>query len=339
MGKLTLEEIGKLAGVSRSTVSRVVNDHPSVSPEVRERVSRVIAETGYRPDPAARSLARHRSGIIGLVVALAVESFFEDPFFPRLIQGVSRACSNHDRILSLFLLHSQEDEARLHPRISQNQLFDGLIVTATRTGDPLIPQLLDNEVPFVVHGRHDDSRVSFVDVDNVAGAYTATSHLARLGYRRIATITGPMDSPAAVDRRQGYVDALRDRSRSIDEALIVSGNFSEMSGYEAMQDLLSRDPDAVFVASDRMALGALRSLREADIRVPDDIALVGFDDMPYAATADPPLTTVRQPIRRAGALAFETLLDVIDNGLKPPRRIVMPTELIIRASCGMRGTD
>jgi len=336
MKRLTLEEIGKLAGVSRSTVSRVVNDHPYVSPPVRERVSKVIAETGYSPDPAARSLARQRSGIVGLVFALAIESLFEDPFFPRLIQGVSQACTSHGCILSLILLYAREDAGQLQPRLAQNQPFDGLIVAATRTGDPLIPQLLASGVPFVVHGRHDDPRVSFVDVDNVAGAYTAASHLVRLGRSRIATITGPMDSPAALDRRKGYLEALRDRNRSIDEALIDGGDFSEVSGYEAMQRLLPHEPDAVFVASDTMALGALRALREAGIRVPGDIAVVGFDDMPYAATAAPPLTTVRQPIRRAGTLAFETLCDIIDSGLEPPRRIVMPTELVVRDSCGMR---
>ena len=336
MKRLTLEEIGKLAGVSRSTVSRVVNDHPYVSPPVRERVSKVIAETGYSPDPAARSLARQRSGIVGLVFSLAIESLFEDPFFPRLIQGVSQACTSHGCILSLILLYSREDAGQLHPSISQNQPFDGLIVAATRTGDPLIPQLLASGVPFVMHGRHDDPRVSFVDVDNVAGAYTAAGHLVRLGRGRIATITGPMDSPAALDRRKGYLEALRDRNRSIDEALIDGGDFSEVSGYEAMQRLLPHEPDAVFVASDTMALGALRALREAGIRVPRDIAVVGFDDMPYAATAAPPLTTVRQPIRRAGNLAFQTLCEIIDSGLEPPRRIVMPTELVVRDSCGMR---
>ncbi|MGD2145599.1 MAG: LacI family DNA-binding transcriptional regulator [Anaerolineae bacterium] len=336
MKRLTLEEIGRLAGVSRSTVSRVVNDHPYVSPPVRDRVSKVIAETGYSPDPAARSLARQRTGIVGLVVALAIESLFEDPFFPRLIQGVSRACTSHGSILSLILLYSREDEAQLHPTISQSQLFDGFIVAATRTGDPLIPQLLANGVSFVVHGRHDDPRASYVDVDNVAGSYTAANHLFRLGRRRIATITGPMDSVAALDRKRGFLSALRDRNHSVDEALIVCGDFSELSGYEAMQRLLPHAPDAVFVASDTMALGALRALREAGIRVPGDIAVVGFDDMPYAATAAPPLTTVRQPIRRAGTLAFEALCDIMDSGLEPPRRIVMPTELVIRESCGMR---
>ena len=334
MGKLTLEEIGQLAGVSRSTVSRVINGHPSVKPDVRERVLEVVAETGYYPDPAARSLASHRSGVIGLVDPLAVQSLFDDPYFAHLIQGISQACNAHDYTLSLILFHSKEEEARLYPRISRNQLFDGIIVTATQVEDPLIPQLLANQVPFVLDGRHEDPRVSFVDTDNVAGAFTAVSHLIRLGRGRIAAITGPLDNLAATDRNQGYLNALRNRGHLIDEALIATGDYTEVSGYEAMQHLLPHKPDAVFVASDTMALGALRALRGAGIKVPDDIAVVSFDDLPHAATADPPLTTVRQSIQRRGAMEVGTLIDILHDGLEPPRRLIMPAELVIRASCG-----
>jgi LacI family transcriptional regulator len=334
MGKLTLEEIGKLAGVSRSTVSRVINRHPNVRPEVRERVLKVVAETGYHPDPAARSLAGQRSGIIGLVVPLAVQRLFDDPYFARLIQGISRACNAHDYALSLILFHSKEEEAKLYPRISRNQLFDGIIVTATQVEDPLIPQLLANQVPFVLDGRHEDPRVSFVDTDNVAGAYTAVSHLIRLGRKRIATITGPLDNLAAMDRKQGYLSALRGHGRLIDEDVMVSGDYTEVSGYEAMRRLLPRKPDAVFVTSDTMALGALRALRGSGVKVPDDIALVGFDDLPQAATADPPLTTLRQAIQRRGVMEVETLIDILHNGLEPSRRLIVPAELVIRASCG-----
>jgi LacI family transcriptional regulator len=332
--KLTIRQIAKLAGVSRSTVSRVINDHPSVSPETREQVLQVVAETGFHPDPIARSLSSRRADIIGLVVPLAIQSLFEDPFFPRLMQGISKGCDNHGYTLTLFLLHSLEDEAKLYARISRRQLLDGVIVTATRGGDPLIPQLIAKRIPFVMHGRHEDSRVSFVDVDNMTGAYTAVTHLVRLGRRRIALIAGPLDSLAAEDRKRGYLNALQARRVGVDESLIVHGDFTETSSYEAMQRLLPRRPDAVFIASDSMALGALRALREAGRRVPDDVAVVGFDDMPQAATSEPPLTTVRQPIQRAGALAVEMLIDILDNGAEPARRIILPTELVIRASCG-----
>jgi LacI family transcriptional regulator len=334
--KLTIRQIAKLAGVSRSTVSRVLNDHPNVSPEAREQVLQVVAETGFRPDPIARSLSSRRADIIGLVIPLAIQSLFEDPFFPRLMQGISQECNLHDYTLSLFLLHTPEEEAKLYPRISRRQFLDGVIVTATRGGDPLIPKLLANRVPFVLHGRHEDPRVSFVEVDNVTGAHTAVTHLVRLGRRRIALITGPSGSLAAEDRKKGYLNALQERRIPVNEALIAHGDFTETSSFEAMQRLLPHAPDAVFVASDSMALGAMRALREAGKRVPDEIAIVGFDDMPQAATANPPLTTVRQPIQRAGVLAVEMLIDILKNGVEPPRRIILPTELVIRASCGSR---
>ena len=334
--KLTIRQIAKLAGVSRSTVSRVINDHPNVSPETREQVLQIVAETGFRPDPIARSLSSRRAGTIGLVIPLTIQSLFEDPFFPRLMQGISQGCNAHDYTLSLFLFHSQEEERSLNQRIAHNRLLDGVIVTATRAGDPLIPELIANQTPFVTHGRHEDPRVSFVEVDNETGAYTAVTHLVRLGRQRIALITGPSGSVAAEDRKQGYLKALQERRVRVDESLIVHGEFTETSSYEAMQRLLPHEPDAVFVASDTMAVGALRALREVGKRVPDEVAMVGFDDMPQAATADPPLTTIRQPIQKTGVLAVEMLIDILENGADPPRRIILPTELVIRASCGSR---
>jgi LacI family transcriptional regulator len=334
VSKLTVEQIAKLSGVSRSTVSRVINHHPNVKPRVRQRVMEVIAETGYHPNPAARSLASRRSGILGLVIPRAVQSLFIDPYYPRLMQGVAQACNTNDYTLSLFLFHTEGEEQKLYPRVLSTHLIDGVIVSASQIGDPLIPQLIENCVPFVMVGRPDDMPdVSFVNVDNAAGVYTATSHLIRSGYKRIAAITGPLNTTVGLDRRQGYLDALNDRSRSFDETLIVEGDFSELGGYAAMQRLIPRRPDAVVIASDTMAFGALRALRDAGLCVPDDIAVVGFDDLPTSALADPPLTTIRQPIRRIGAQAVETLIDILANGPQPPRRITLSTELIIRSSC------
>jgi LacI family transcriptional regulator len=334
--RLTIRQIAKLAGVSRSSVSRVLNSHPNVSPEMREQVQKVIAETGYQPSPIARSLSNRRSRIIGLVIPLAIRSLFDDPFFPRLIQGISQGCNMHDYTLSLFLFHSQEEEKELFDGISRSQFLDGVLVTATRSGDTLIPRLLENQVPLVVQGRHEDPRISYVDADNVTGAAMAITHLLGLGYQRVSTVTGPLDSTAAQDRKQGYLDALRERGQPVEEALIVGGDFTQAGGYEAMQRLLPRQPDAVFVASDTMAMGALQAIRGAGLTVPDDIALVGFDDLPQSTMVDPPLTTVRQPIRRMGALAVEMLVECLENEADSPRHIVLPTELVIRGSCGSR---
>jgi LacI family transcriptional regulator len=332
---LTLEDIAEQAGVSRSTVSRVVNGHPSVRDDVRRRVLQVIERTGYHPHAAARTLASQRSWMIGLVLPRSMSTFFTDPYFPHLTQGIAQACNQYNYSLGLFLVGTKEDEEKIIPRVSRRGFLDGILVQTGQIGEQLIDRLLDSKVPVVVLGRpvqHEEA--SYIDVDNVAGAYNAVSHLIRLGYQRIATITGPANNTTGLDRAAGYRRALADHGRSVDPSLMVEGDFTEMSGYFAMQRLLSAKPDAVFAASDIMALGAMRAVREAGMTVPDDIAFVGFDDLPLAQSPDLPLTTVRQPIAQFGVSAVEILIDLIENGINPARRVIMVTELVIRESCG-----
>lgn len=335
MADLTLEYIAKLAGVSRSTASRVVNNHPNVREDVRQRVLQVIQNTGYHPNAAARTLASQRSWMIGLVLPRSVSSFFSDPFFPRLVQGIAQACNQYDYSLGLFLAGTKEDEEKIFPRVSRKGLIDGILLQAGQWDDPLSDRLINANMPLVIIGRPaHPNEASYVDVDNVNAAYGAVSHLIRLGYRRIGTIAGLPGSTVAADRKQGYVKAHTDRGREVDEALIVDGDFTEAGGYYAMQKLLAAKPEAVFAASDLMAIGAMRAVREAGLRIPDEVAFVGFDDLPLAVLADPPLTTVRQPINQLGAKTVEILIDLIEHGIHPPRRIIMDTELIIRESCG-----
>lgn len=334
MNKLTLEEIGKKAGVSRSTVSRVINGHPNVKDAVRERVLAVIKETDFHPHPAARSLASQKSNSLALIVPPTVDFIFSDVFLSFVIQDISRVCNLKDYLLSLFLFQTPTEEAKLRPRILSSKQFDGAIVVSHRSGESLVTELVQKKVPFVLNGRHDHPDVNFVDVDNISGAYMAVDHLIKLGHQRIATITGPRNSLAAVDRTQGYLNALGDHGLTLNEALIIPGDYTEKGGYEATQRLLSHNPSALFVASDRMSFGVLQALGERGLNVPDDIALVSFDDVPQAMNASPPLTTVRQPMRQIGPLAVETLLDLLDDPDKPVQRLVLPTELIVRDSCG-----
>jgi LacI family transcriptional regulator len=334
MAKLTLDEIGKLAGVSRATVSRVVNGYPHIRPEVRERVERVIQQTGFKPNAVARSLASNRSNIIGLFIPTVVQHIFSDPYFSYLVQGISRACNESNLILSLYLFHSSEEERKALQNIMFSGLIDGLIITADRKDLPFLPALIESQIPFVFVGRPQDESLSFVDTDNVAGAYMAVEYLIKLGRERIATIATQRNT-AGDDRYAGYRAALLDSGRKIDRHLIAYGDFSLESGYNAMQGLLPVEPDAVFVASDTMAFGALRAIRAAGLTVPDDIAVVGYDDLPPALHAEPPLTTIQQPIDQTGIEAVKMLIDLINNGLQPPRRRLLSNRLIVRESSGV----
>lgn len=335
MPNLTLEDIARKAGVSRSTVSRVVNDDPNVSDNVRTKVQEVIASTGYHPYAAARTLASQRSWMIGLVLPRTVSNFFTDPYFPRLTQGIAQECNQHDYTLGLFLLDTKEDEKRIFPRISRPGLLDGILLQTAQINDKLIDRLINSDFPVVVAGRpFNPSGISYIDVDNINAAYGAVCHLINLGYKRIGTITGRMNGTTGIDRKEGYLKAITEHVGEVDERLIAEGDFTEKSGYLAMKKLLPYKPDAIFAASDTMAIGAIRAVWEEGQRVPEDIAFVGFDDLPIASLSDFKLTTVRQPIIQFGAKAVDTLIDLIENGIKPSRRIIMDTELVIRESCG-----
>lgn len=340
MPSLTLEDIAKQTGVSRSTVSRVVNNHPNVREDVRKRVLEAIRQTGFFPNAAARSLALQHSWTIGLILPNSVSFFFTDPYYPHLTKGIAQACNQHNYTLALFLVESKEDEEKIFPRVCHRGFLDGVIVQSGHHGDQeIIGRLVDAKMPMCICGRPFRSdNVSYVDVDNVNASYLAVSHLIQLGRHRIGTIAGPSTSTVGIDRMAGYRKALLSKGISIDESLIAEGDFTEAGGSYAMRRLLPAEPDAIFAASDIMALGAMRAIREAGLSIPDDIAFVGFDDLPLAALEDVQLTTIRQPVVQSGSRAVELLIDLIENGENPPRHIIMDTELIIRRSCGaLRG--
>jgi LacI family transcriptional regulator len=331
---MNLEQIAKLSGVSRSTVSRVVNNDPNVSVVTREKVLQVVKRVNYTPNAAARGLAAGCTHVLGLVIPMGVSTLFTDPYFPVLIQGVSSACNMREYSVMLWLAEPEYERRQIR-QIMYSGLVDGVIISSMLLNDSLVQALAEGDLPFMLVGRHPtDTRVSYVDADNIGGACEAVTHLLRLGRTRVATITGPQNMIAGADRLAGYNAALRDRGLLSDPSLIAEGDFTETGGYRAMQQLLARRPDAVFAASDIMAVGALRALREASLRVPEDVAVVGFDDLPQAARTEPALTTVRQPVYRLGAMAVDSVLDLLEHQSSFPRRIVLPTELVVRSSCG-----
>lgn len=335
MPNLTLEDIAKKCGVSRSTVSRVINDHPNVSDKVRKRVQKEIKNTGFRPHAAARALVSQRSWTVGLVLPRSVNSFFTDPYYPRLIQGIAQGCNQLKYTLGLYLITEAEDEEEIFPRLARRGSLDGILFQSDQIGDQLIDKLAQSGIPLVIIGRpfHNDN-LSYIDIDNVSAAIMAVNHLVQLGYKRIGTITGPLNTTVGIDRKAGYVQALQDHGILVDEQLITEGDFTENKGYQGILQILPARPEAVFVASDQMAIGAIRALREKGLRVPEDVAIIGFDDLPLSNSIDLHLSTVHQPVYEFGIKAVEFLNDLIVTGTSPSRHIIMGTELVVRESCG-----
>ena len=330
---LTLEDIARLSDVSRSTVSRVINSDAKVKEETRLKVLKVIQSIDFQPNLAARGLATGRTNVIGVIIPARVSVIFADPYFPVFLQGVSSACNN--RTYSVMLWLAEPDyERRMIPRILHNGLMDGVVVASTLMDDPIVKSLFESKMPFILIGRHPSMDVNFLDVDNLQAARKATLHLLRLGYKRVATITGSQDQVAGFDRYQGYLNALQDYDRTIRPELVADGDFTEEGGYHAMARLLPQKPDAVFAASDMTAYGAMRAIHEANLRIPEDVAVVGFDDIPASARTTPALTTVRQPVQQMGSKAAEVLINVIENDITATQKLIMDTELVVRESCG-----
>ncbi|MGB7338284.1 MAG: LacI family DNA-binding transcriptional regulator [Phototrophicaceae bacterium] len=330
--KLTIKRIAELAGVSKATVSRVLNHYPHISAEVHERVMTVVNETGYQRNQVARMLASDRSHMIGLVIPSGAQAIFTDPYFPVLTRGITLAAKSSHLTLALFLCESEQEGVETIRSILANGLLDGIIITADYKNNTFESDLLNNEMPYVFIGRPQQvENVSYIDSDNFAGGFTATEYLITQGYQRIAII-GSSKNTSGDDRYQGYCAALEKHGIVYDASLVTHGDYSMDSGTRCMIELLSAQPDAVFVTSDTMALGAIRALREQNILVPDQIAIVGHDDLPPAIQADPQLTTIRQQIATVGELAVETLLQIIENPERPLRQLSLPVELIVRAS-------
>jgi len=234
----------------------------------------------------------------------------------------------------MLWLAEPEYERRTISQILHNGLVDGVVVAKTLMSDPIVNSLFESKMPFILIGRHPSLDVNYLDVDNMQAVREAIFHLIRLGYKRIATITGPQDQISGYDRYQGYLTALQYSNQPIRSELVAEGDFTEAGGYMAMLRLIPSKPDAVFTASDMMAYGAMRALRDANLRVPEDVAIIGFDDIPTSSRTDPPLTTIRQSANSMGALAVETLIDIISRRESKTRHVILPTELVIRSSCG-----
>jgi DNA-binding LacI/PurR family transcriptional regulator len=330
----TSADVATEAGVSRTTVSFVLNERPDVKipPATRRRVLEAAARLGYQPNASARRLAGGRSHVIALVMRQSPEQVAGDAVLAETLRGLAAAARAGGFRVMVEPLAPDGPHAT-YTSLLRAQHADGLVISGPRVDDPSLVELVHEGFPIVLQGALPDVEAPSVDVDNVAGARGAVEHLIAIGHRRIACITNaPLVYTAAQERLDGYRAALLAAGIELDPALVVEGGFDAPSGHAAMATLLERGPfDAVFVASDVVALGAIAALRAAGRRVPDDVSVVGFDDIPLAAFFDPPLTTVRLPAFELGQAAGRALLDRIADEVMPARTL-LPTELMVRAS-------
>jgi DNA-binding LacI/PurR family transcriptional regulator len=331
-GAPTLESVAARAGVSRATAGRVLAGSTTVRPQAREAVLRAAAELSYVTNRAARSLMTRRSDSIAFVVAETEERFFADPFFALVLRGAHQAVAAHDVQLVFSVLACDEDRGRFE-RFARGGHLDGVIFVSLHGDDPLPGRLQAAGIPVILAGRPyaATSDLPYVSADNVGGARSAVRLLASTGRRRIATIAGPMDMTPSIDRLAGFeaelaVHGLRSHG-------VAEGDFTVDGGRRAMVELLAADAgiDAIFVANDLMALGALQALAESGRRVPDDVAVVGFDDSPLAASARPSITSVHHSVVAMGEALAERLLAGIEHG-RPQSPLVMRTEIVRRES-------
>jgi DNA-binding LacI/PurR family transcriptional regulator len=327
----TLEAVAAAAGVSRSTVSRVVNGSPKVRPDVVSTVNAAIDRLNYSPNRAARSLVSRQTYAIALVVPEDATRFFGDPYFASIVQGITSRLDSTDYVLNLLVASS--DSGGKARRYLGGGNVDGALVVSHHAGDQDLVEL-NRTMPVVFGGRPavpDLEHGYFVDVDNVTGGRQAAEHLVAQGRRRVGTIAGPADMPAALDRLDGWRSALGEHGLAIDA--VVYGDFTSFSGARAMRELLETHPglDAVFVASDLMARGALAICAERGLSIPRDLALIGYDNSSAATSGELQLSTINQPSEEMGAQMATLLLDIL-AGRDPHHSHVLPTSLVVRDS-------
>ena len=336
--RMTIDQVAELAYVSRSVVSRVLNNHPNVSDEARERVMEVIEKHNYRPSSAARSLATDRTFEICILTPRRRGDALANGFWTLLHLGIFEQCIERGYFVSLSMVAPEMGEA-VNQHILGEHRFDGFLLLTQEVTEMVAATLKERDVPTVLIG-HDPAYpdLSSVDVDNHEGAYRATKHLCELGHEHVGAMLGSLDLKESAERRDGYHHALTDAGRSIDPDRVAVGDYSQKSGHAIMRRWIEEDayPSALFCANDGMAMGALLALHQAGIAVPDEVAVVGFDDLPASEYAYPPLTTVRQPIYEKGVRAADMIIDQVEGRVDEVQHVELPAELVVRASCGAK---
>ncbi|MFX4301274.1 LacI family DNA-binding transcriptional regulator [Alicyclobacillus tolerans] len=333
----TIKDVASLANVSASTVSRVLADSPRISPETKRRVREALEQLDYHPNVFARGLVTNMARAIGILIPPGMNEFFQNPFFVEMMSGVSEVAreSGWDTVLST----SAKNEEEVLDRMIRGRRVDGILLLGSRKDDIAIRKITEANFPAVLLGRpNQEINFSSVNNDNVQAAYEATQHLLQLGHDRIGFLGGSSDLLVTVDRVQGYRKALQEWGIQPEERMEVSSFFLEQGGYLGMMRLLalSDRPTAVLASDDVLAFGAMRAAAELGYALPEELAIVGFNDIRLAEIANPSLTSVRVHMHELGVAAGELLLEQIQAGKPLTKHRVIQHELIVRNSCGAR---
>jgi len=335
---VTIKDVARVAGVSPSTVSRVLAGNPAISLETQEKVRGVLREMNYYPHAGARSLVTGTSRTIGLVTSRPTTETFANPFFPEVIRGIGSVLDTEGYNL---LLSTSQREACL--QMLRTRHVDGVILTSSLLGDQLIDALVAEKRNFVLIGRPADhtgqlshASVNFVNNDNVAAAALATEHLLQRGHRRVAFVSGPQERVYCFDRLQGYRKALATAGLPFEPELVREGRVTQQDGAQALDQLLTlpAPPTAILAMDDILALGVLDAAARRGLRIPADLAIVGFNDSPITTRTRPPLTTVRIPVFDLGAMAARMMLAMLNGASFSPHQVILPSQIIPRESTG-----
>jgi LacI family transcriptional regulator len=335
---VTIVDVARVSGVSYATVSRVLSGYEFVKESTRHRVMEAVKHLGYVANLQARSLAGGRTQLIGLVVPN-----LDNSYVGTVTRGIDQELARANYDLILYTSHHKPDKESFYVSAIAHGLTDGLLLVAPLVPTTYLAALRERNFPYVLIDQADatDSS-SVIEATNWQGAYEATRYLLQLGHTRIAFITGALAVRSAIDRLQGYRAALTDSAYPIKEELIIEGNYQKQTSYEVTKSLLhSVDPlpTAIFASNDLSAFGAMDAIREHGLRIPEDISIIGFDDIPQASLVHPKLTTVRQPLEQMGQVAAKLLLERIEDRNRPPQRVTLATQLVIRDSCGAYQTE
>lgn len=327
----TIKDVARLVGVHPSTVSRVINNHPRISEKTRNKVLFAIKKLGYTPDGIARGLKLKKTYTLGVLIP-----DITNPFFAEIARGVEDTANKNGFNVILCNTDDKLKKERTYLDILKERRVDGLILGTAHIRDKSILELEKNNFPYILVSRNIEGLdKNCIIINDMVGGIMATEFLIRLGHRRIAHITGPLKVRAAIDRLEGYKDALKKHGVEYKEELIEEGDFRIKGGYQAMKKFLDlpEPPTAIFAANDLLALGAMQAIQKKKYHIPEDFCIIGFDDIRLASFVYPPLTTIRQPMLEMGTLAVKMLLKIIEEGEFNQRKLMLKPELIIRESC------